>query len=84
MLSSKQFKGCYIIYSNLCWARNSPLSVSSKALFIDPWKACYAHGLPFEAITFLKAEAGAISAPLNVFKRNMGHEEAFILNPEDI
>lgn len=31
--------------------------------------------------TFLKAEAGATSAPLNVFNRNMGHEEAFILKP---
>lgn len=33
-------------------------------------------------ITFLKAEAGAISAPLRVRRRNMGHEEAFILKPE--
>lgn len=33
-------------------------------------------------ITFLKDETGAISAPLNVFNRNMGHEEAFILNPK--
>jgi len=24
-----------------------------------------------------------MSAPFNVFNRNMGHEEAFILNPED-
>lgn len=33
-------------------------------------------------ITFLKAEAGAISARLSVRRRNMGHEEAFILKPE--
>lgn len=32
-------------------------------------------------ITFLKAEDGAISAPLSVRRRNMGHEEAFILKP---
>lgn len=37
-------------------------------------------GLPI-VITFLKAEAGAISAPLSVRRRNMGHEEAFILKP---
>ncbi len=41
------------------------------------------NALQIEAITFLKAEAGAISAPLNVFNKNMGHEEAFILNPND-
>ncbi len=34
--------------------------------------------------TFLNAVAGAISAPLRVLRRNMGHEEAFILNPEKI
>lgn len=33
-------------------------------------------------LTFLKAEAGAISAPLSVRRRNMGHEDAFILKPE--
>lgn len=31
--------------------------------------------------TFLKAAAGAISAPFNVLNRNMGHEEAFMRNP---
>ncbi len=41
------------------------------------------NALQIEAITFLKAEAGAISATLNVFNKNMGHEEAFILNPND-
>lgn len=36
----------------------------------------------FDALqTFLKAVAGAISAPFKVLKRNMGHEEAFIRNP---
>lgn len=33
-------------------------------------------------ITFLKAEAGAISAPLSVLRRNIGHDEAFILKPK--
>ena len=36
----------------------------------------------FGVITFLKAEAGAISAPLSVRRRNMGHEDAFILKPK--
>lgn len=31
--------------------------------------------------TFLKAVAGAISAPFKVLKRNIGHEEAFIRKP---
>ncbi|TNN53573.1 hypothetical protein EYF80_036216 [Liparis tanakae] len=31
--------------------------------------------------TFLKAAAGAISAPFRVLRRNMGHEEAFIRKP---
>lgn len=31
--------------------------------------------------TFLKAVAGAISAPLRVRSRNMGQEDAFIRNP---
>lgn len=31
--------------------------------------------------TFLKAVAGAISAPFKVLNRNMGHEDAFIRNP---
>lgn len=33
-------------------------------------------------ITFLKAVPGAISAPFKVLNRNMGHEEAFMRNPE--
>lgn len=33
------------------------------------------------AHTFLKAVAGAISAPFKVLRRNIGHEEAFIRNP---
>ena len=33
--------------------------------------------------TFLKAATGAISAPFRVLKRNMGQEEAFILNPAE-
>lgn len=33
------------------------------------------------AHTFLKAVAGAISAPFKVLSRNIGHEEAFIRNP---
>lgn len=33
------------------------------------------------APTFLKAVAGAISAPFKVLSRNIGHEEAFIRNP---
>lgn len=32
--------------------------------------------------TFLNAEAGAISAPLNVLNRNMGQEDAFIRKPK--
>lgn len=32
--------------------------------------------------TFLKAVVGAISAPFKVLSRNMGHEDAFIRNPE--
>lgn len=37
---------------------------------------------PFKVMhTFLKAVAGAISAPFKVLNRNMGHEEAFIRNP---
>lgn len=36
----------------------------------------------FDALqTFLKAVAGAISAPFKVLNRNIGHEEAFIRNP---
>lgn len=31
--------------------------------------------------TFLKAVAGAISAPFKVLKRNIGHEEAFMRKP---
>lgn len=45
----------------------------------------YFHRLPrllSAVLTFLKAEAGAISARLSVRRRNMGHEEAFILKPE--
>lgn len=38
--------------------------------------------LPLSVGTFLKAEAGAISAPLRVRRRNMGQEDAFILKPE--
>jgi hypothetical protein len=37
----------------------------------------------FSSLTFLKAVAGAISAPVRVLRRNIGHEEAFILKPKD-
>lgn len=43
-------------------------------------RKCINIGRPV-VITFLKAEAGAISAPLSVRRRNIGHEEAFILKP---
>lgn len=34
--------------------------------------------------TFLKAVAGAISAPFRVLNRNIGQEEAFIRNPTQV
>lgn len=51
----------------------SPASVQIPDSFVS---------LPLSVGTFLKAEAGAISAPLRVRRRNMGQEDAFILKPE--
>lgn len=53
-------------------------------LFQPSWPIVYTWGMVWWTTleqTSLKALAGAISAPLKVLSRNMGHEEAFILNP---
>lgn len=62
------------------------LKMSATSLLQQLLNTCTANKMAphklFEAIhTFLKAVAGAISAPFKVLNRNMGHEEAFIRNP---